>query len=81
MTEQKVVERIIYKSLPVISCSTLVFPISQGDKLYMAVCFWYIKVTCLVAYTEESRFTRYQKHTAMFNRSPCTLYKARKRHC
>ena len=46
----------------------------QPEQMNMAVFFWYLVQSTLL-YTrklDKSRFTRYQKHTAMYNWS-CTL--------
>ena len=40
----------------------------QSDQINMTVCFWYRVVKLLYTRTlDNSLFTRYQKHTAMFN--------------
>ena len=56
----------------------------QPDQINMAVLFWYlVKRDAIVRYyaaqysnvqwtVDKSSFTRYKKHTAMYNLSPCT---------
>ena len=56
----------------------------QPDQINMAVLFWYLAkcdlstVQCKLLVTrklEKSLFTRYQKHTAKYNWSPCNYVK------
>ena len=57
-------KKIIVRSLSFCSVIWKKMKSEQRDQINMAVLFWYL---------DKTLFTRYPKHTAMYNWSPCTI--------